>query len=95
MYFRYHEQAAKDAEIVYNHVQQLLQDINLPDDTITEHDVKVFCKHASELCVIRGTRIADEYERSGSVDNELCKLINILKLVSNIILFLFIIYTYY
>jgi len=72
---RYHEQAAKDAEAVYNRVQQLLQNVNLPDDTITEQDIKVFCKHASELCVIRGTRIADEYERKGNADNEICELI--------------------
>lgn len=65
--------------MVYNRVQQLLQDINLPDDTITEHDIKVFCKHASELCVIRGTRIADEYESKGSVDNELCGFTNNMK----------------
>ncbi|XP_026823150.1 NEDD8-activating enzyme E1 regulatory subunit [Rhopalosiphum maidis] len=69
----YHEQAAKDAEAVYNRVQQLLQDINLPDDTITEQDIKIFCKHASELCVMRGTRIADEYERKGNADNEICQ----------------------
>lgn len=71
--FRYHEQAAKDAETVYNHVQQLLQNINLPDDTISEQDVKTFCKHASEICVIRGTRIADEYERKGSTENDICE----------------------
>lgn len=72
---RYHEQAAKDAEAVYNRVQQLLQHVNLPDDTITEQDIKIFCKHASELCVIRGTRIADEYERKGNADNEICEFI--------------------
>jgi len=72
---RYHEQAAKDAEAVYNRVQQLLQHINLPDDTITEQDIKIFCKHASELCVIRGTRIADEYERKRNADNEICEFI--------------------
>jgi len=70
---RYHEQAAKDAEAVYNRVQQLLQHVNLPDDTITEQDIKIFCKHVSELCVIRGTRIADEYERKGNADNEICE----------------------
>lgn len=70
--FRYHEQAAKDTEAVFNRIQQLLQDIGLPDDTISDHDVKIFCKHASELCVIRGTRIADEYECKGNTDNEIC-----------------------
>ncbi|XP_050424601.1 NEDD8-activating enzyme E1 regulatory subunit [Adelges cooleyi] len=69
----YHEQAAKDAEEVYNRVQQILQDINQPDDTINENDIKIFCKHASEICVVRGTRIADEYERKGSADNEIAQ----------------------
>lgn len=60
-------------ERVYNRVQQLLRNFNLPDDTISEHDIKVFCKHSSELCVIRGTRIADEYELKGNADNEICE----------------------
>ncbi|XP_025411774.1 NEDD8-activating enzyme E1 regulatory subunit-like [Sipha flava] len=67
----YHEQAAKDTEAVYNRVQLLLQNLNLPDDTITEQDIKVLCKHASELSVIRGSRIADEYEHKGNADNEI------------------------
>lgn len=65
---------------MYNHVQLLLQDINLPDDTITEHDIKIFCKHASEICVIRGTRIADEYERKGNTENDICKFNKLPKL---------------
>lgn len=64
----------------------------MPDDTITEHNVKIFCKHVSELCVIRGTRIADEYECKGSVDNELCKFIVILIFV--LLLLIVIIYVY-
>jgi amyloid beta precursor protein binding protein 1 len=41
------------------------------------------CKHASELSVIRGSRIADEYEHKGNADNEICEIHNILKSVQN------------
>ncbi|CAH0385252.1 unnamed protein product [Bemisia tabaci] len=57
----YRDQAAKDAEIVFRRVQQLLRQLNQPDDTITENEVRQFCKHASSISVIRGSSIADEY----------------------------------
>lgn len=58
----YHSEAAKDADVVFRRVQQLLHQLNQPADTITETDVKTFCKHASSLHLLRGTRIADEYD---------------------------------
>ncbi|XP_046996258.1 NEDD8-activating enzyme E1 regulatory subunit [Schistocerca americana] len=58
----YHSEAAKDADVVFRRVQQLLHQLNQPADTITETDVKTFCKHASNLHLLRGTRIADEYD---------------------------------
>ncbi|XP_047098268.1 NEDD8-activating enzyme E1 regulatory subunit [Schistocerca piceifrons] len=58
----YHSEAAKDADVVFRRVQQLLHQLNQPADTITEKDVKTFCKHASNLHLLRGTRIADEYD---------------------------------
>ncbi|KDR22868.1 NEDD8-activating enzyme E1 regulatory subunit [Zootermopsis nevadensis] len=58
----YHNQAAKDSEVVFRCVQQLLHQLNQPPDTITEKDVKLFCKHASSLHLVRGTSIADEYD---------------------------------
>jgi amyloid beta precursor protein binding protein 1 len=59
---RYHNQAAKDSEVVFRCVQQLLHQLNQPPDTITEKEVKLFCKHASSLHLVRGTSIADEYD---------------------------------
>ncbi|XP_067011106.1 NEDD8-activating enzyme E1 regulatory subunit [Anabrus simplex] len=58
----YLNQAAKDAEVVFRRVQQLLRQLNLSSDTISEKDVKQFCKHSSSLFVLRGTSIADEYD---------------------------------
>lgn len=57
----YHEQAARDTDVVYRRVQQLLHQLNQPADTISESDVKQFCKHAACLHVIRGSKIAEEY----------------------------------
>lgn len=57
----YYEQAARDTDVVYRRVQQLLHQLNQPADTISEADVKQFCKHASCLHVMRGSKIADEY----------------------------------
>lgn len=59
---RYHSQAAKDSEVVFRCVQQLLHQLNQPLDTITEREVKLFCKYASSLYLVRGTSIADEYD---------------------------------
>lgn len=66
---RYYNKASRDAEVVYRRVQQLLHQLNQPDDTISESDVKQFCKHAASLAVLRGTRIADEYDPRSSTAN--------------------------
>jgi len=58
----YHEQAARDAELVYRYAQVLLRQLNQSSDVISESDIRQFCKHASELHVIRGSSIAEEYE---------------------------------
>uniref|UniRef100_A0A1B6EM87 NEDD8-activating enzyme E1 regulatory subunit n=2 Tax=Proconiini TaxID=565685 RepID=A0A1B6EM87_9HEMI len=65
----YYNKASRDAEVVYRRVQQLLHQLNQPDDTISEADVKQFCRHAASLAVIRGTCLADEYDpRSPAVN---------------------------
>uniref|UniRef100_A0A1B6BZM3 NEDD8-activating enzyme E1 regulatory subunit n=1 Tax=Clastoptera arizonana TaxID=38151 RepID=A0A1B6BZM3_9HEMI len=73
----YHNQALRDAEVVYRRVQQLLHQLNQSDDTITEDEVKQFCKHAANLAVIRGSSIADEYDpKSSSASNIAMQLEN-------------------
>lgn len=62
----YHNQSARDAEVVYRRVQQLLHQLNQPDDTISECDVKQFCKHSANLAVLRGSCIAEEYDLRGT-----------------------------
>ncbi|XP_075229316.1 nedd8-activating enzyme E1 regulatory subunit APP-BP1 [Lycorma delicatula] len=70
----YHNEAARNAEVVFRRTQQLLHQLNQPDDTISEADVKKFCKHASSLAVIRGSCIANEYESkpNNAADIALC-----------------------
>jgi len=58
----YREQASKDAEHVYRHAQLLLKERGWPCELITENDVKLFCKHAAELRLIRGTCLAAELD---------------------------------
>lgn len=43
-------------------MQQLLHQLNQPPDTITEKEVRLFCKNSSSLHLVRGTSIADEYD---------------------------------
>jgi amyloid beta precursor protein binding protein 1 len=47
---------------VFRRAQQLLVELNLLPDIISERDARNFCKHAADLHVVRGRCIADEYE---------------------------------
>ncbi|CAA9996397.1 unnamed protein product [Nesidiocoris tenuis] len=58
----YIQEANRHAEIVQRNVRQLLRQLGQSTDAISEADTKLFCKHASNLAVVRGTRIADEYD---------------------------------
>lgn len=58
----YHKQAVSDAEAVWRRTLQLLRQLSKPSDSISERDVKLFCRHASNIHVERGTCIADEYD---------------------------------
>ncbi|CAB3370705.1 Hypothetical predicted protein [Cloeon dipterum] len=58
----YHDQSQRDVESVFRRAQQLLVELNLPPDTITEKDVKHFSKHSHDLHVVRGRSIADEVD---------------------------------
>ncbi|XP_071089185.1 NEDD8-activating enzyme E1 regulatory subunit-like [Haliotis cracherodii] len=57
----YREQAGRDVEDVMQHVQRLLQEIGKGPNTIAEKDVRLFCKNASFLRVVRCRSLAEEY----------------------------------
>ena len=66
----YRNQAAHDAEIVYRKAEQLLKELNKPNDFITEKDARLFCRESANLAVIRGTKIADEYEKGSAATSK-------------------------
>lgn len=59
----YRQQALHDAELVFKRVQQCLQELNLPSELITDKEVKLFCREFATIAVLRGSCIADEYEK--------------------------------
>ncbi|XP_013393468.1 NEDD8-activating enzyme E1 regulatory subunit isoform X2 [Lingula anatina] len=67
----YRQQAAVEAEWVANRVQQLLQSLGKSKDTITEADVKLFCRNASFLRVLQYRSIAQEYDPATAKIGEL------------------------
>lgn len=68
----YRTQAMNDAESVYKRAQQHLQELNLPSELITDKEVKLFCREFATISVLRGSSIADEYEKCSK---EPCNLI--------------------
>lgn len=60
----YRAKAKEDSDVVYRHVQQLLQELNLSSDFITDKDVQLFCREVASIGLTRGTRISDEYDRT-------------------------------
>lgn len=59
----YRQKALDDADLVYKRAQQNSQELNLPSELITDKDVKLFCREFSTIAVLKGTCIADEYEK--------------------------------
>jgi amyloid beta precursor protein binding protein 1 len=60
----YQKQAQSQFEVIYRRALELARNLGLSQDAITESEAKLFCKHASELHVVRGSCIADEYQKS-------------------------------
>uniref|UniRef100_A0AAX7TQ91 NEDD8-activating enzyme E1 regulatory subunit n=1 Tax=Astatotilapia calliptera TaxID=8154 RepID=A0AAX7TQ91_ASTCA len=57
----YREKAMQDAAAVSKHVESLLQSVGKPAESIPEKDIKLFCKNASFLRVVRCRSLAEEY----------------------------------
>ncbi|XP_073837597.1 nedd8-activating enzyme E1 regulatory subunit APP-BP1 [Musca autumnalis] len=67
----YRQQALQDADSVYRRLQTILKELGLSPDTISDKTVRLFCKEAAHLTVIRGSKIAHEYERNTRFLNEI------------------------
>ncbi|XP_045499706.1 NEDD8-activating enzyme E1 regulatory subunit [Colias croceus] len=61
----YRTQASADAEVVYRKVQQIVSQLQC--DSISEAEVKLFCRHAHDLHLIKGSNIALEYQLGSPV----------------------------
>lgn len=60
----YRQQAMQDADQVFHKCQDYLKQLTLPADTIDKQSVRLLCREAAGLSVLRGTRVAEEYEKS-------------------------------
>ncbi|XP_017769621.1 PREDICTED: NEDD8-activating enzyme E1 regulatory subunit [Nicrophorus vespilloides] len=60
----YQKRFNEQVETVQRRVSEILRNVNQSPDAITEDEIKLFCKHANELYIVRGTCIADEYQSS-------------------------------
>lgn len=69
----YCTQASQDAEAVYRRVQQIVAQLHR--DSISEAEVKLFCRHAHDLLVIKGSSIAQEYQLGSNVASYITRLL--------------------
>ncbi|XP_073257022.1 NEDD8-activating enzyme E1 regulatory subunit-like [Porites lutea] len=67
----YQEQARKDIASINQRVQRILVDLGKSSDTIPDSEIKLFCKNASFLRLIRGRSLAEEYRPSATKASEL------------------------
>ncbi|KAI4898641.1 hypothetical protein NFI96_025997 [Prochilodus magdalenae] len=57
----YRQKALQDAAVVARHIQSHLQAVGKPPESISEQDIKLFCKNAAFLRVVRCRSLAEEY----------------------------------
>uniref|UniRef100_Q7SXP2-2 Isoform 2 of NEDD8-activating enzyme E1 regulatory subunit n=1 Tax=Danio rerio TaxID=7955 RepID=Q7SXP2-2 len=57
----YRDKAMRDAAVVSKHVEMLLQSVGKTPESISEQEIKLFCKNAAFLRVVRCRSLADEY----------------------------------
>ncbi|KAF3686539.1 NEDD8-activating enzyme E1 regulatory subunit APP-BP1 Amyloid protein-binding protein 1 [Channa argus] len=57
----YRKKAMQDAAAVSKHVECLLKSVGKPPESISEQDIKLFCKNASFLRVVHCRSLAEEY----------------------------------
>ena len=62
----YRDKAQQDFEAITSRVEQILYNIEKPFDFISEHSIKLFCKNAYFLKVIRSRSLQNEYDPQNS-----------------------------
>ncbi|CAG0913132.1 unnamed protein product [Notodromas monacha] len=59
----YRDKAARDADVVARRVRGLLRDLGRNADSISEQEVKLFCRNSAFLRLQRGTCVAKEFRQ--------------------------------
>jgi amyloid beta precursor protein binding protein 1 len=62
----YRNKAQHDLEAITSRIEHLLYNIDKPYDFISEQQIKLFCKNAYFLKVIRGRSLNNEYDPQNS-----------------------------
>lgn len=62
----YRSKAQHDLEAITSRIEQILYNIDKPYDYISEHQIKLFCKNAYFLKVIRSRSLHNEYDPQNS-----------------------------
>jgi len=62
----YRDKAGQDAEMIQRKVQQVLESLGRSSETITETEIKRFCREARYLRVQRGSSLCDEFSSSSN-----------------------------
>ncbi|XP_040185601.1 NEDD8-activating enzyme E1 regulatory subunit isoform X2 [Rana temporaria] len=57
----YREKAKKDAATVEHYVSKLLQTVGRPPESISEKEIRLFCRNCAFLRVVRGRSVCEEY----------------------------------
>lgn len=60
----YRQQALLDSDNVYRRCKKLLTELGRPIDVISEKDVRLLCREAMNITVIKGTKISGEYVKN-------------------------------
>ena len=60
----YREKAGQDAEMIQRKVHQVLESLGRPSESITETEIKRFCREARFLKIQRGSNLTDEFNSS-------------------------------
>ncbi|MEE6499819.1 hypothetical protein FKM82_003598 [Ascaphus truei] len=70
----YREKAKADAAAVENYVSVLLQSVGRPPESISERDIRLFCRNCSFLRVVRCRSLAEEYGVDTAKTDEIASL---------------------
>lgn len=60
----YRQQSMQDSDNVYRRCQEIVKELGISNDIISEKTVRLYCREAAGISIVRGSQIADEYEKT-------------------------------